>query len=516
MQATIKKLIEIIKENQRYGWVFLVLILVFLINRGFPAEKITSESCAGGKCKTLIEDPSLSNEKPAFYMNDFFSSGPNEYYRLIFKVSSNQKTSLDVFATNVLDRDKKIGTIEIDGPITDSIQEILFKSDKNYSDLLFKKAFAADGAGILVNQVNISKLNITNDREMANLAPTIIGGVNMEVEDQAQTKNDHPFEQLKDPKMVLGQIFTPKMDYITGVSLDIDIVKQSNNGGKSYVLELRDVDMDSDAPIIKSNPIATLGFSVNDLEQYRQTDGKFLFPLSAKLEPGKSYFIGINNDKINTDKFNYLILKGTKDGNAYPDGQVAVKFQKQSYLATGSLYFKTYGFELKKYNGASVLPGSVIEDLGKGKTQFSYRSLLSDYELNNLNLKTDDIYFDTDKNAIDGRISDVSDSYFVYKFETVYPFSDFSVKGKQADPMMNKIKMSYSFDNQSWQEIPSSILKDANNQEYQSFNSALELKLSDKKEIFIKVEPQKDKYPDQSRFGLKDFEFKSDLINAKK
>ena len=516
MTKAMKQLFNKLMQNQRYFWAFLVLIAMFLINRSFPAETITSESCEEGKCRNVIEDPSLSDEKLSFYINDAFDSNPNEYYRLTFEVRANQKTSVDAFITNVLDQDKKIGSFAIENPNINVVREIIFKSDKKYSDLFFKKENAEDGADVLIDQISLSKLNLGSDQDVAKLAPTFIGGMDMAVEDQTQTKNDYNFEQLKDPKVVFGQIFTPETDYITGVSLDIDIVKQSNNGGKGYDLELRDVDMESDAPIIKSNPIATLSFSVNDMERYRQENGKFLFPLLVRVQPGKEYFIGINNARINTDKFNYLIMKGTRENNAYPDGQLAVKFQKQSYTVTGSLYFKTYGSELKKYNGVAVLPGAIIEDLGQGKTQFLYKSLSNDNELNNLAFKTDDIQFDGDRKAVAGKISDASDSYFIYKFETVFPFSGFRVLGNQADPAWNEIKVSYSFDNQNWQEIFPFVQKDGNSQDYQKFNSQIAEKNLGQKAVYIKVEPQKDKYPSQDIFGLKDFEFRADLITAKK
>lgn len=513
IKEKIKKIFEEIKKNQKYLWVFAVLFLVFLLNQSFPAEIVTSKSCMGGKCKVVIINPTLSDEAPFFYVNNFFKSKSNEYYRIIFQVRSNQKTAVDFFITNISDQDKKIKNFEIDKVNTDFIQEIIFKSDKEYSDLIFKKAKSSDGADILIDKVEIAKLNVKNDQELAILAPTIFGEAdNAEIEDQVQEDGSYAFEQLGEPDVIFGQVFIPEMDYITNVSLDIDIIKQSNSGGKKYSLDLRNVNTESNVPDIKSNPIASLRFSIDDMEKYRQEDGKFLFPIIARLEAGKSYFIGINNDKMDVNKFNRLILRGTSDEKKYSKGKIAIKYKGDSYSAVGSLYFKTYGFKLKKYNDVNIILGSRLEDLGGGKARFSYRSSENNYELINLESVSKDIYFNESKKVLAGKIEDESSSYLTYKFETAYPIESFSFSWKLVNPAWNAIKLFYSFDNKDW--IDASLVDLAGNK-YQSFDFEFLKKQINKKKIFIKIEPEKDKYPDQSEFGIKDFEFKMDLITKK-
>ncbi|MCX6763198.1 MAG: hypothetical protein NTZ97_00475 [Candidatus Moranbacteria bacterium] len=70
----IKKMINFIKQNSRYVFALAVLVLFFLINRAFPAEVITSESCAGGTCPIALEAPNLTDKEPAYFANDVFKS----------------------------------------------------------------------------------------------------------------------------------------------------------------------------------------------------------------------------------------------------------------------------------------------------------------------------------------------------------------------------------------------------------------------------------------------------------
>lgn len=512
MISKLAKIWAKIKGNQRYAWAFLVLLAVFFINQSNPSEVITSEICQEENCKKSILEANLTDNSPRYFVNDLFNSREGDFYRIIFHLSSNQKTSLSVFATNPLDQDKKLKDLEIDGELT---QEVIFSSDGSYTDLSFQKNDPRDGADISVGQISISKMNITSEKEIAELVPTIIGDADREIEDQKQLEDKHSFPQLKSPDIIFGQVFWPEMDYITKISLDLDVVKQGNNGGKKYALELREVEYESaDVPEIKSSPLAIIKFSFDDLEKYRQENGKFIFPLVAKLEQGKPYFIGINNDRADISEFNHLIPKGSSEKSAYPKGTLAVKFNKNSYSVPGSLYFKTYGFKVREYNGISILPGAIIEDRGKGQIFYSYQNQENDYELLNINSYLGNIGFNDEKSAITGEIdpSAVDTPYFTYKFETIYPVKNWSISGIQGDILWNKIRLSYSYDQKEWNDIPSQISQAKENQGYQIFDYLMKEKGVDKKTVYLKIDPEKDKLPEQTSFGIKNLRFQAELL----
>ncbi len=512
MNNIINKKYKILKNIHRYFLAFLVMSLIFLINISIPSETITSESCLEKTCKKALLEKNLTDDTPKYFINDIFDSNKGEFYRVIFRLSSNKKTTISIFITNPSDQEKKIKELEINGDLT---AEIVFSTDKTYTDIAFYKNSLGDGADIAVGQVLLSKMNITREEEISSLVPTIIGDADREIEDQKQLGNNHSFSQLQTPEIIFGQVFKPRMDYLTKVGLDFDIVKQGGNGGKKYTLELREVEYESaDVPEIKSSPLATLRFSLDDLEKYRQQDGKFIFPLIAKVDKNKHYFIGINNDRADVNDFNYILPKGSSENYAYPEGSLAIKFKKKSYSAPGSLYFKTYGFIIKEFRGISILPGAIIEDRGKGQVYYSYQSQKNNYELLNIDSYSGNINFDDEKKVIKAEIDPESenDTNFVYNFDTVYPIKNWSVYCSQGDILWNKIKLSYSYDKREWIEIPSEISQGKENRDYQVFDYSLSEKKTDNKNIYLKIEPAKDKLANQKTFGIKDFHFQSELI----
>ncbi|MFA6047636.1 MAG: hypothetical protein WCV59_00840 [Parcubacteria group bacterium] len=510
------KIINFSKENARYIFVFLAIILIILINKSFPAQVITSESCAGGKCKTILQNPNLTDKNPLLYINDIFESDANGYYRLVFQTEADQDSEIAVVATNPVDERKELKIINVKKLKNDSFQEILFSTDKKYSDILFEKKNKTDGAEISIIGIQISRLNVSSEKELLGFQPTIRGEVDLDVPDQSQTDNSKYFDQLRDPNIIFGQIFKPQVDYITGVSLDMDIVKQSNNGGKKYKLDLRDVDYTEGSVLeIKSNAIYDLSFTINDLEKYRQEDGKFKFPLFARLDPEKYYFIGINNDKIGVNKYNYLRLKGTSDGEKYKNGIVAIKTKGQSYSTTGDLYFETYGIRFGEYNGKKILRGSTIEDIGKGKGIFKYQPRNDSYDLVDTESYSSDVNFDDNKMVLSGSADPNDNSEFIYKFETIFPFNKFRIFARQADIGWSKVSVSYSYDEKNWKEIPATEASEISSSGYsiqktQVFDYEIQENIP-KDSVYIKISPQ-NPAPEEKEYGVSNLRIEADLL----
>ena len=450
------KAINFIKNNIRYFFVIMVLVLFFFINRAFPADVITSESCAGGKCPMVLVTPQLTDEQPFYFANDIFKSTAKEYYRLTFQTKTSADSKISVKITNPLNEEKEIKNLDLSRFKESEFQEMLFSTNdnQNYTDLLFEKLDKNDGAEISITGIQITKLNITSDKEFASFKPTIKGDVDYNVSLLDQLVSSYGFDQLNDPDIILGQIFKSPADYITEIVLNLDIIKQSNNQGKKYDLDLREINYEEDGPPeIRSITLASLEFSITDLDKYRQSDGKYKFPLFARVEKGKYYFFGLDNQKTEPNQYNYLSLKGNRDSEGYSEGSVVVKTKGESYSAVGDLYFKIFGIKFTKYNGKKVLGGTVISDIGKSKGTFKYQPKNNIYDLADLDSYSRDIYYDTDKKALVGTNIENKESSLIYKFETIFPFTQFRIFAKQADINWSEISISYSFDKDEWIEI---------------------------------------------------------------
>ncbi len=510
------KICKSIGDNQRYGWVFLVLLLVFVINKKFPADIITSESCANNGCKAVLHSSNLNDASPVVYFNDIFKSSPGEYYRLTFQAKATQNADITIIISDPLDNKKELKKINFKKTTKDFFHEILFRTDKRYTDVIFEKENANDHADISIGGLQVSKLNVDNEKEFLNFKPTLRGEIDFDIPDQFQSENSVYFEQLKEPDVIFGQIFKSQIDYVTGVSLDIDIIKQGNSGGKKYQLELRKVEYEEGgAPEIKSDVISGISFEINDLEEYRQEDGKFKFPLFAKLEKDKYYFIGIDNERVEVNKFNFLRLKGSSEEKKYLNGFPAVKMKGQTYSVIGDLYFTTYGMNFSKYDNKKLLRGTIIEDIGKNKGLFKYQPRRDIYDLTDLEEYTEDIKLDDSMGVLFGSINPNKKSELVYKFETIYPFLKFKVFAKQADLKWGKVSLSYSYDREKWNEIPSAEVGEIlpsmyGIQEMQTFDQEI-TENNLKNEVYIKIAPRN--YDAQEKkYGLSDFRFEADLV----
>lgn len=503
----ISYILNFVKKNVRYFFAALSIIIIFQISHSFPAQVITSRSCSEGNCQAILESPNLTKEKPSYYINDILESGSGRYYRLTFLTRTNKDTKLKVIMTNPSDEDKELKKLDLKKSSKNIPQEIVFSADGNYSDVLFEKTDTNDGADIIVSSVQVSKLEVGSEQEFASLKPTIRGEINTDDPDQSQKDNSYVFNQLKDENTIFGQIFKPQVDYITSITLDMDIVKQDNNGGKKYKFELREADFSGGVPEISSNILSSVDFTAENVERYRQEDGKFNFPVLAKLDPEKYYFIGINNNNVSVNKFNYLRLKGTQDKGKYSNGTVAVKMKGKTYSAVGNLYFITHQLNFSEYQGKKILGGEIIEDIGKPKGFYTYKPAGNIYDLADLEEYSSDIKYDDGKKVLSGVIDPKPDSYMVYKLNTIFPANEIKITGKQANAGWSKVSILYSYDNSSWKEIPDNMTNDLNNLQYFDYSWNVS---PAKNETYVKIVPKESE--GKEKYGVKDFRVEAEIL----
>jgi len=388
----------------------------------------------------------------------------------------------------------------------------MFFSDKKYTDVIFEKANKKDGAEMEISNVRITKLDISDKSGIEKLKPTLTSEPNSGLLVQSQEKSEYALEQLKEPKIIFGEVFMSEVNFITEIELDFDIIKQGDGGGEKFKLDLRKAEFDGNSPEISSDVVSEIKFSFDGIEQYRQKDGKFKFPIFSRVEKGAYYFIGINNDKVAVNKFNHLLAKGTKDTDSYPDGSVAIKKSGHSYPAFGDMYFKIYGLNFGEYEDKKILSGSTVEDVGSGKGVFKYQPLKNRIALLDLFEYSEDINFDEGKQIVfGGKRKDGMESYFTYKFETIYPFSRITFEARQPEADWSKMKIAYSYDGKKWEEAPFHLTgeKRSDLDNLQVFNFSLEnRRMSDV--IYLKITPDDDS--PEKPFGLDDFKVAAKLI----
>lgn len=502
----IRIILNNIKKNQRYIWVFLVLLAVFMLNQGPDAKLITAGDCLDGNCAIKAVDPSLSDENPIYYVDEIFKSKDvkREYYRLVFDAASDRDSEIEIFASDFFDNESPLKKVELKKNANADFKEIFFSVQGKYSNLTFKKNNEKDGASIFISNVGVSKLDVKTEEEFARLIPTKRSAAGLYDLTQSQYTNDDEFSQLCEDNIIFGQIFKAPSDYITAVALDMNIVKQGTGSGRKYGLELRDANYDEADAKIKSDALADVDFTLEDVEKYRREDGKFQFPIFSPLKKGQYYFIGINNDRAVVDKLNCLKLKGSFTDDAYSDGRSVVKTRGETYTAPGDLYFALYGPQLEEYDDKKLLFGSIIEGVGKNLGNFKYQVRNSVSNIIDLDSYSPDIDLESGGLIMFGS-TDAIDSNFIYKFETIYPLNEFTVSGEYPNSNWHKASIFYSYDNTNWKEIPES------EDDTQDFSYTIIEKYS-KETVFIKVVPKNEiEEGKKSKYGIKNFKFEAKL-----
>lgn len=499
-----------IKNNQRHIWAILVLLAVFALNRSFPAEVITAGDCLGGNCKIESAVPSLSDENPIYYVDEIFKtkSAKREYYRLIFDISSDKDSEIEILASDFLENEASLKKIKLNKNIKEDFSESFFSVQGNYTNLTFKKINKNDGAKIFINNARVAKLDIRTDAEFAKLIPTKKNGASLYDLIQSQDKNNDIFSQLCEEEIIFGQIFKATESYITATALDMDIIKQGTGAGRKYKLDLREVKYNDSETEIKSDILANVDFDLQSIEKYRREDGKFQFPIFSRLEKDRHYFIGLNNDKATADKLNCLKLKGSYKDNAYSEGLTVVKTQGETYTTQGDLYFELYGPRLEEYKGKKFLFGSTIEGIGKNAGLFKYQIRDNVSNIIDLDSYSSDINISDDNLTIYGSTV-APESNFIYKFETIYPFRKFTVSGEPSATNWNEINILYSYDKKDWAEMPLIGVED---DETQRFNYSVAEKYS-KDLVYIKIVPKNNADgTKKSKYGIKNFKFEAELF----
>ncbi len=492
------------REHFRYAIVLVIFVCAFLLHSHLnDGKKKLLGGCAGNSCAVPTKNSTLSDEKPEVFVPDIIISKPGHYYRLVIGGSVNHETALTVSVSNSATLEQKeIGTLDIGQGEEFFREEFVFETERKYNGLVLQKKDKADGTDVLVKDLKITQLNIKNDREVASLRQSILGRSPLNKVSIEQLESDVEFSQLKKNSTVFGQVFRAESDNISGVVFDIDVVKSDNRSGKKYKLELRKVTLDGDMFIMQRGLIANFDFKVNEIESYRQSDGKVRFPIYSMLEKGQYYFIGINNKNIDVNSQNYLIMKGSTN-NQYSDGaSIEKKYKDSLYIANGDVYFKIYSAELERYRNERVLLGMLLEDLGGGLGSYVYKSLGYPEEIFDLLSFSKDISFNEEKKILFGNASDV-DSYFEYRFDTKYPFKQFRVRASQPDSNWGAVRLFYSYDRVDWKEL-----------EYDDSDGLQNYSMKTKstfpnKTLYLKVQPA-----DQSvdYYGLKNLVVEVDLI----
>lgn len=240
----------------------------------------------------------------------------------------------------------------------------------------------------------------------------------------------------------------------------------------------------------------------NDMEQ-------LYVPIASKLDPGRKYWIGLDNAGVVVDLENYISIASTsevssanaadasKDESAgKTDTKVSNSNGSEGFSSeisgvwenSPALWFETFYPVHRDVNKEMILSGATISDMGNGRLIYRYGFSSNDWSsLSGFSgRKIYDMWDGSYQNIDNGGNYKLSyDDFSVYKFNTVYPAKKIIVRGVN---FHQSLALEISTDGESWEEIYS----DNPAADSQSIDSIV-FNIQEKKAMFyLRIKPSGD------------------------
>lgn len=131
------------------------------------------------------------------------------------------------------------------------------------------------------------------------------------------------------------------------------------------------------------------------------------------------------------------------------DNFVSSMQQKQNISATKNSLVSFGPLQILD-NGSTILDYARLEDFG-GNIFYSFALQNKEIDYTNIFSASESIRFDFKKRVVVG--DERRKEFYVYKFDTAYPFEKFVLQALQRGVTPGEIRLEYSFDNEFWHEV---------------------------------------------------------------
>ena len=460
--------------RQKTPYIIVVFLFVFAFVFGKNMVELTPEQLqlrellyaqqrADSKLYTV------SSSQKDLEIKNFFPIQKGQCGRLVFGlrnlptknsdgVSSYEKSQVRVSLTNDFAEKQDLGLSDLKGDMFVENKEINVCANTDFSNLILAKEGEDTSSSFETSNVAFIPL-ASGKTNLSDLQPSIYGNTDLaDVVYDSEIKASEAVDTLSFTRrnQLIGQTFEANSTMISGVDIKLEFSGEGGTG--NYYLELREADYKNGKVSLSPDRIAYFGFNKNSADRELKIDeGVYHIPLAAKVEKGKSYFVGINNLEV---KFNILNTLKLYSGDSDVDhGKIITSINERSKQKSGQLYLKVYGAEYAEAGGEKVLTGARIIDNGDGTGTYSYdqKGEVTDY----LDLyqvisdKNSSVFYDNIQGGISGK--DEEGTAFVYKINTLHPFLKMRVEAKQPNGLFVKPLIYYSFDNINWTEIKNDL-----------------------------------------------------------
>ncbi len=435
--------------------------------------KISTEKMHSGKNSLHIQ---RDGKKPSgVRLNDYAITQKDQYYKIGLWISSVQNGNLDLLLANG-DRSFVIAHVGVVGNVAGNFgyYEYNFRAplDAQHVEISIKENTLQN---IFVDDVKMIPLNINAQDQLSTIRVSQVGNGRGTKIGESQLVHDAQLDVLGQKNSLIGQIFVPRATDFEGVSF---FMKKKGDGGiNEYTISVREFDEKSQK--ILSEDIAVHTFSSKDI-----TSDVTFFPLFAKLNKDKKYWVGISNDGVNVNKDHHMEIGQSKNDGAYANGYSIVKRGENGQIARGSdLYFETHYGDPVTIGSSALAYGSVLYDLGGGQSRIDqYIDPLNGSNVLDLYAKQN-ITVDKWKNIF----LKEKDAYVTYKIGVDGTY----VKKLTLNNIYfhNNMHISLSTDGQKWTEI----FADNSGKQWQNSGKIDVVLTEDVQNVFIKMKKNGEK-----------------------
>ena len=524
MKKIFTEIWQFVKNHGKYLFVILLFILVLIFGENFSLSPEQREiKLLQKNTRQLVQgEYKLASEEEEASIGLFLSSYNGDYYRMFFDaraeknleqsnseiVSGTSPQSLrseaDLYLETLSGKRLLIKHIGVEQGNDFANQEITFRANDNYSNMVIRRANSSDKSLLKFRNFTLTRLNCKNDFCLNNLYQTVNGPASPTFIDQSAGIKADTIFKFTFQGQIYGQIFKASKDNLSDVSLALN--KKGSGGLGIFQIELREVEIKNGEYKVKPMALATTVFESENLADFQTADGVYQFPIAAELEVDKNYFIGLSSKEAKINFINTLEILGDKKGQAYKEGP-AIKIGSKT--SRSCLYFSTFYRQYQNNFGEKVLLNSRIEDLGEGVGIYSYKFSVTPADYLDIYQKGQGVYFDPVIGGISAPAKD--NNFFIYKFDTGYPFKDATIEASQAVVDYNKIELYFSYDEEKWQKIETLKRDNKPNDFRNSFSGD-----GQKKVFFVKViYDRDDKNKKLELFNLQKLTVHADLLMDK-
>jgi hypothetical protein len=419
--------------------------------------------------------PYINKSIPEYILGTIPETGIAPYYRVIFLAQYNPtNTNHESQIEDQLNASNTFSIRQRD-PISGSEVEVKqFTIQRGYAFQMFSLSLDHPSAGQQIIAHNLSsnyspvyfdQINlIPVDSQLAIQSATQLGTIAYPIIFNTLRETVGKTVYVDSKQAAIGQIFEANSPYLSSIDLVPNIEGQGGNG--KYHLEIRPVSKnDAGKYVISPTVLAAHDLYIREMQQTESRTKDAItywhIPLTAHLQIGSLYYVGISNNGVRSTFFDRLGFRLSSDQSSFP----SVKNIQSDTISSTPMAIRIYGATENEAFHTKLPAGAVIQQISDHQSLYTFSTkgqfsdiLTLDHDAVLANQAKGSIFFDSIRKAIVG--SGNGDLSIPFVFNTGYPIRKVNLSVCRAQDLQN-LSLRYSYDGATWSTLDSVSIESA-------------------------------------------------------